>query len=147
MARTTRVKASDAIHVEGLTELNRSLKALDAKLPKELRAANKDVATHVAGVAQSNAYSLGGVAAKFLAPSIKPSAGITSAGVGFGGPAWPAAAGAEFGSIKYKQFEPWRGNGSEAGYAVYPAVRSEIDEMQHTYEQSVDHLIKKVGLA
>lgn len=146
MARTTRVRSSDAIHVEGLTELNRSLKAMDSNLPKQLRAANKDVATEVAHGAQSAAYALGGVAAK-TAPSIKASAGVTSAGVALGGPDYPFAGGAEFGSARYPQFKPWRGNGSDAGYFVYPTIRDKVDDIQRTYEEAVDDLIKRVGLA
>lgn len=146
MPRTTRVKSSDSIHVEGLRELSRSLREMDKALPRELREAGKDVAKTVAGAAQSRAVGLGGVAAK-SAPSIKPSAGITSAGVAFGGPAYPFAGGAEFGSFKYPQFKPWRGAGSDAGYFVYPAIRDKSDEIQATYEDKVNALIKRVNLA
>lgn len=146
MAKTTRITGSDSIRVEGLAELSKSLRVLDKSLQRELRAAGKDVATKVAGLAKARAYALGGVAAK-TAPSIKPSAGVTSAGVAFGGDAYPFAGGAEFGSGRYRQFDPWRGNGSDAGYFVYPAIRSSADEIEETYSEHVDDLIKRAGLA
>lgn len=142
---TQRIR-SGTVAVEGLTELNRALRRMGPEFPKEMRAVNKTVAEFVANDARSNAYSLGGVAAH-VAPSIKASAGTTSAGVAFGGPSWPMAGGAEFGSIRYKQFQPWRGNGPDAGYFVYPAIRQDADRIEDEYTEAVDDLIKKVGLA
>src|SRR5512147_1301244 len=49
---------------------------------------------------------------------------LRSGGVGsvlFGGKPWDF--GAEFGSKRYKQFLPWRGNDDGAGYFLWPTVR------------------------
>jgi hypothetical protein len=134
-----------AVQVDGLVELNRALKVMGGDLPKELRAANKAVATFVTADAKSAAESLGGVAA-LVAPSIKASAGATSAGVAFGGPAYPMAGGAEFGAYQYPQFHPWRGNGPGAGYFVYPAIRQDVDRIETEYHNALEHLIAKAGL-
>lgn len=142
---TSRIK-SGTIQVEGLTELNRALKRLGPEFAREMRDVNKQVASFVADDARAAAYSLGGVAAK-VAPSIKMSAGTVSAGVGFGGAAYPMAGGAEFGSVRYKQFAPWRGNGPDAGYFVYPTIRRDADRIETEYTEAVDDLIKRVGLA
>lgn len=144
MAR--RSATSSGVVAEGLPELARALKEIDSSLVKELRKANKSVATFVAADARSAAVALGGVAAH-VAPSVKPSAGATYAGVAMGGPGYPMAAGAEFGSYRFKQFQPWRGNGSDAGYFLYPAIRQDSDRIETEYKQAADAVIRKAGLS
>jgi len=140
----TRIR-SGAVQVEGLRELSRALKQLDAQFPKELRAANKAAAETVATRARARALGLGSVAAK-TAPSIKATAGAQSAGVGFGGAAYPFGGGAEFGSQRYKQFQPWTGNGPDAGFFVYPTIRDDDAEWFGEYEEAIDGLLRKAGL-
>jgi hypothetical protein len=142
---TQRVRTG-AIQVTGLRELSRSLKKMDdPAASKELRSANKRIAEMVAEDARGAAYAVGGVAAH-VAPSIKASAGQQSAGVALGGSAYPMAGGAEFGSQRYKQFKPWRGNGPDAGYFVYPAIRQDLDRIESEYGKALDELARKVGL-
>ena len=147
MARKSAVGAV-GINIEGLEELSRALKELDSDLPKELRKANKEVATFVASDARSAASGLGGVAAK-AAPSVKPSAGATYAGVALGGGAYPFAAGAEFGGQgrpTTMQFQPWRGSGPGAGYFLYPTITRNSDRIEDEYGTALDDLIRKAGL-
>lgn len=145
-----RINSSDqGVRVEGLNELNRALKAIGGReLQNELKAAGKTVADAVASDARSNAYSLGGVAA-LVAPSIASSARFTGAGVSLGGASHPAAAGAEFGGggrPTTQQFAPWRGSGSDAGYFVYPAIRSNSDRIADEYLGAVEDLARKYDL-
>lgn len=139
-----RIRSGD-VQVRGLAELNRTLRALGPDVQKELKETNRSVAEFVADDAKGAAHSLGGVAAK-VAPSIKAKAGNTSAGVSFGGAAYPMAGGAEFGSIKYKQFKPWRGNGSDAGYFLYPAIRRDAERITTEYTHALDRLMRRHGL-
>jgi hypothetical protein len=141
MARSTRIK-SGAIEVEGLAQLSRALKELGPDFSRELRLTNKSVADMVADDARAAAYSIGGVAAH-VAPGIKSTAGIRSAGVSFGGSAYPMAGGAEFGSIKYPQFAPYRGSGSDAGYFVYPSIREDASEIADKYIDAVNVVIER----
>lgn len=142
-----RVRASDqGVRVHGLNELNRALRTMGKEFQKELTQTNKDVAGLVADDAKAAAYALGGVAAK-VAPSVKAAGGTTWAGVSFGGAAYPFAAGAEFGSYRYRQFRPWRGNGSDAGYFLYPAIRQDAERIETEYTEALDRLLKKNGLA
>lgn len=61
--------------------------------------------------------------------------------VRYGGQPWDM--GAEFGSYQYHQFNTWRGNGEEAGYFLWPAVRMYRDhEMVHQYFAEVWHTVK-----
>lgn len=138
--------SSQGVQVKGLNELNRALRSLGGReLQQQLKAAGLEVAQFVAVDAASNARALGGVAAK-VAPSVKASARFTGAGVSFGGSAYPFAGGAEFGSIKHKQFRIWRGNGSDAGYFVYPAIRENADKIAEGYLDAVTDLARKNGL-
>lgn len=145
-----RVNASAAgVRVEGLNELNRALRRMGGKeLQRELKAVGLEVASDVADTAEVKARALGGVAAK-AAPSISATARFTGAGVSIGGAAYPFAGGAEFGGQRRpttQQFKPWRGNGPDAGYFVYPAIRDHSDQIAEDYLGAVDDLARKVGL-
>ena len=145
MARTTRIK-SGVVRVEGLTELSRDLKAMGPEFQKELTRTNKEVAGFVADSAAGAAYAIGGVAAH-VAPSIKAAAGVGWAGVSIGGPGFPMAGGAEFGSYRSGQFQPWRGNGADAGYFLYPTIRKDAEQIEGQYVEAVDRLLRKNRLA
>lgn len=140
-----RIQSADGLRVDGIVELSKALKEISPELRKELRLANKSVAQFVADDSRAAAYSLGGVAA-LVAPSIKASAGQAFAGVSFGGSEYPMAGGAEFGSIRYPQFQPWRGNSSDAGYFVYPSIRHDSDRIATEYTAAMDTLLRKAGL-
>lgn len=152
---TQKVRTGD-IQVRGLKELNKALKDLPDDLHKELPRINREAAGIAADQGRSNALALGGVAAK-TAPSIKLVGGARSAGVGFGGVAYPWAGGAEFGAgqniirtrksgtyLGYNQFEPWKGNGPTAGYFIYPAIREKNDEIVRTYEEGLEGILKQL---
>lgn len=140
----TRVKTG-AVKVHGLVELNTSLRRMPGEFQKELRQTNKAVAETVKDDAASAARSLGSVAAH-VAPNLKASAGATAAGVSLGGSRYPMAAGAEFGSDTFKQFQPWRGGGSGAGYFLYPTIRRDAAKIETEYERALARLRRKVGL-
>lgn len=133
------------VKVTGLVELNKALKALGPEVQKELKAANFEVGSMVADDAKSIAFGLGGVAAK-VAPSIKATKTAAGAGVSFGGAAYPMAGGAEFGSLRYKQFKTWLGNGPDAGYFIYPAIRQDAEQIETTYVERIDDIMRKNGL-
>lgn len=141
MARSQKVR-SGTVQVHGLPELSRALKAIGPDAQKELREASRRVARFVADDARAAALSIGGVAGH-VAPSIKPVGGVSGAGVALGGAAYPMAGGAEFGSLRFKQFKPWRGNGSDAGYFVYPAIRADADRIETEFTDAVDDIIKR----
>lgn len=134
------------VRVDGIVELHRALKAIDPALEKELKKSNKSIAQFVAADAKSAATALGGVAAH-VAPSIKANAGSGWAGISLGGPGFEMAGGAEFGAYQYRQFQPWRGNSSDAGYFMYPAIRQDADRIETEYKAAADAAIRKAGLA
>jgi hypothetical protein len=136
---------SQGVRVTGLKELNKALKALGPDVQKELKAANFEVGSMVAGDAQSIAQGLGGVAAK-VAPTIKATKTQAGAAVSLGGAAYPFAAGAEFGGQgrpTTQQFKPHLGR---TGYFVYPSIRQNADEIESTYVERLDDIMRKNGM-
>jgi len=141
MARSQKIR-SGTVKVQGLPELSRALKAVGPEAQKELKDAAKSVATFVANDARARALGLGSTAAH-VAPSISATGGVSGAGVGFGGAAYPMAGGAEFGALRFKQFKAWRGNGPDAGYFVYPTIRADADQIVEEFTDAVDKIIDK----
>lgn len=133
---------SESVRVEGLRDFIRELRALDATLPKEVRSITKDLADDVADKSGQSFSGRSGVAPK-VAASVKALAQQRGAQVKFGGPQWPYAMGAEFGSSRYKQFEPWRGSGAGAGYSVFPVVRKERERIVVFFNRGLKHLFAK----
>lgn len=146
------------IAVDGLPELSKALKAIGPELQKELRTTNKQAAEMVASGARSAMAALGRQGAHF-APGVKASGGTTSAGVALDGRRMPGILGVEFGAgqdsprqrssgqyVGFRQFEPWRGNGSDAGYALYPTIRDRADEIVEFYDDAIAAVIRKAGL-
>jgi len=127
---------TDPIRVEGLKDLTRELRKADRDFPKQIRLVNLRIATDVANEARSGATSLGGVAAK-AAPSIRALAQQSRAQVKLGSDRYPYALGAEFGSLRFRQFKAWRGSGQSAGYFLYPAIRKESPQIIASYSRMV----------
>lgn len=145
MGKTTRIRTGgdEGVRVVGLNEVVARLKALDNGSEKAVRLAGKEAATKVAEGARGAANALGGVAAH-VAPSLKASAGVRSAGVALSG---DAAMGAEFGGRgrpTTQQFQPWLGH---TGYFLYPTIRRDRDEIDATYRAALDLIIKEAGLS
>lgn len=137
MARTKTVSAgAGSVQILGLKELRRDLRTWSRKAPRLVSLAHKRLAKKVAAQAKASASAQGSVAGK-TAPSIRASGTQTSAAVLLGGPQAPYALGAEFGALQYPQFKPWRGNGPDAGYFLYPTIRKMQREIAETYEDEV----------
>lgn len=43
----------------------------------------------------------------------------------------------------WNQFQPWRGNGANAGYALYPAIRANGERIVDTYGDAIEKITKK----
>lgn len=140
-----------AIEVRGLRELRKALKDLGPDFQKKLRPAGKEASIVVAQKARDRAQSVGGVTAK-AAPSIRNTtlaSNLLGAGVIIDGEKVPYALGAEFGGgarPTTKQFPPWRGAGSDAGYAVYPTIRAEAGNIEEFFVMALDKALRENGL-
>lgn len=140
-----------AVQVQGVRQLATALYHSDAKLSAELRAINRESANRLAKSAQASARAYGGVAAK-TAQSIRANASGSTSGITYGGSRYPYAFGAEFGSKRYHQFKPWRGNATEStwmnangpGYFIYPSVRQQWHTIDEYLRQSLGEFLTKI---
>lgn len=145
------------IRIDGLREFQRELRAVEPKLPRELRKANKAAVTPVAAEAQSRYRALGGVNAK-VASSIKAVAQQRSAGIEIrptrssrrGSPPIPPF-GPEFGGGLHGPGNPTRRGGhttqfrphaGRRGLGVYPAFRNQSDRIKDVYLRMVDEVAR-----
>lgn len=130
-----------AVRVQGATELAHALDRFGDELDDGIRRLGETVAEFIAKDARAAAVSLGSVAG-LVAPSVRAD-GDT---VQLGGSGYPMAGGAEFGSTRYPQFQPWRGSGPEGGYFLYPTVRRDSARIDETAAKVVDDAFRKTGL-
>jgi hypothetical protein len=134
--------------------LNKALRSLPKEVSAKMRDAAQGIAGKVAGKAAGAAQSEGGVAA-LVAPTIKarrdripvvrmgsnarlPSDSRNRIGdrQTIGDVIW----GAEYGGGSKpttRQFEPWRGSGTGAGYFLWPTVRGMNTEIDDTYSKAL----------
>lgn len=136
---TRKVGSTDSVRIDGLIELQRSLREIDKTLPRELRKINLEAAKKVQTTAEGTARSLGGVQAK-AADSIRAMAEQRGAMIRIDANKYPYAFGAEFGSIRFKQFPAFKGSGADAGYFVWPSIRAERDEIVQMYDEKLTEL-------
>lgn len=129
---------SETIRITGLTELRKELARLDeGEFTKELKDAHFKVATMVVEKARNGASM---PVQRKAAASLKASQTANKAQINFGGPGYPFAMGAEFGSKRFKQFPTHLGR---VGYFVYPAVRALSDEVARVYLAAVDKIVAR----
>lgn len=145
-----------SLKVEGLRDLQRTLREMDRDLLPVLRRTNKEIADEVAVDARSRAHGIhkGG---ERLARAITSVSQQRSAGVQISdGGRTAGALGYEFGAghdtsrnrrsgqyVGFRQFDVWRGNGPDAGYAVYPAIRAAAPDLPEKYLRALDPLLRK----
>ena len=140
------------IDVEGLNEFRKALKATDKAFVKELGQEYKIIGRMIQSGAAQRAAALGGIAAK-SADAVKASASTTALAVKLSsGSKTPWAFGAEFGGGKYgagnpkptggytTQFKPWKGNGPEAGYFLYPTIRAESAHIIEEFDKAIERV-------
>lgn len=141
MARVRRVRG-------GIDGLNAALRGWPKDASKELRDEAQKIAETVASTARSRGASQGGVSGK-VAPSLRAKRDrYPSLILGRKTPKWrksksggqysqAVAFGAEFGSVTFAHLPPWRGNGSDSGYFVWPTIRDMEDETREAYADAL----------
>lgn len=131
---------TERVRVTGLDELRRELRKLDDKgLIDELKATNYEVATDVVEGAKRRASTVSRQADR-AASSLRASRTAARAQVLIGSAAVPFALGAEFGSMRYKQFPGWRGNGEDAGYFLWPEIRDQSPDIVEKYGDAMERI-------
>lgn len=138
------------VTVRGLDELRRELKKLEGDAATDaLKDANYKVAELVTRSARGNTSSrMEAAAAATLRPARQAARAQVVGGAGiqfFGGAEFGAAQNqprnTNRGTVRgWNQFKAWRGNGSAAGYFLYPAIRDATDEIVEVYGAEVDKI-------
>lgn len=131
------------IEFEGLKQLRKDLLAVDKNLVKELGQAYKKIGTMIVSAASARAQGLGGVAAK-SAQALASTARATDVSIRINGEKYPWALGGEFGggAPRSPQFKPWRGNGPDAGYFLYPTIRDDSQKILDGFLEAFDKASK-----
>lgn len=114
-----------SLRLAGYRDFARTLRGLE--LGDALKAAHHTVASAIVNKAESTGRSLGGVHAHVVRQgSIRATKEAGKASVRLGGAAKKhgPAFGAEFGAHQFPQFPAWRGNDTDAGYMIHPAIRA-----------------------
>lgn len=132
----------DGFAVIGLKELRKELKAASTAFPKELRTVNLAAAQTIAD-ATAASFAADPHVSHLVAPTVKALAQQVGGQVRIGGDSAPMTMGAEFGSVKYKQFPPWRGSGPGAGYHLYETLRNKQPDIVERYGVLLDQLMRK----
>ena len=133
---------SATVRVEGLDELRRALKkAQDVEALGKVKAANRAAGELVVKAAQRRAPGVSRMAAS-AATTLRASNSAGKASVRIGSNAKPYALGAEFGSVRYRQFKPWRGSGAGAGYFLWPAIRDKTPEIVELYGDAIEDALR-----
>ena len=122
----------------GMTEVKAGLKAFDAQLPKVIRNANRVTSRDI--VKPDALRRLDSQPVPKRRGVIAHRASATSASIALRYSRYPWAGGAEFGSLKYRQFRPWLGNQftgnlNNSGYIIGPAIAGNLEKIDSKYAE------------
>ena len=137
------------VRIEGLRDLTRDLSKAGGKVSKAMPEANQRVAHDlVVKPARSKASGQPGASGKLAQTGIRAARRARAAVVVIGGTKsseW--ALGAEFGSKRYRQFQPFRGNQWEGlpGYVVQPTIRENKPRIEAEYLDTVYDTVRKAA--
>jgi hypothetical protein len=131
----------EPIPIEGLRDLVRQLRRVDADLPKAMRLAANEAAQVVVDEAQRHVPRRSGKAAK----SIKARSTRTAARVDSGGNRAPYMPWLDYGGAVGKNDSAKRPFIADGRY-VYPAFRSKRQQVEDTYRAALDRIVVSAGL-
>lgn len=124
-------------HVDGLAGFERDIAALPDELDERIKTADAASNALVFGEATKRAQSTGGsYLAVLRLNGLKLSKAQAAASVVLDGAAAPMALGAEKGSTRFHQFNPYRG--ADGGYALLPALQAKEQAIVDLYGAGVD---------
>lgn len=142
------------VELAGVKSFRQELRRIDKELPKELRKVHLAAAKIVAEGTRASFASRPKVTSA-VATSVKALAGQQSASVRIGGTGKAEAAlGHEFGGGRFgkgrpspagghtTQFPAWRGAGADAGYSLYPTLRSKTDDLVDLYGDALEEIAR-----
>ena len=117
----------------------------DAKaLKKEIGKSHKRLSDKPIKEIKSRANAMGSGRVR-IGRAVKSSASSTALTVR-GGKGYPDFAGQEYGSLQYRRFLPWKGNGDSAGYVIGELLRDDawMTQFGEEYVDEIDKLYQRV---
>lgn len=133
------MSAGGKIHVVGLRELRKGLKAAEGRSPKELQRTNKAVAEMLVPEARGRLAQVAPRAGSQAVGTIRALASTSRAYLAGGNAATPWYRGKEWGSIRYRQFPP----ANTGGYALYPTIEANNARVLARYVQMLEELTRE----
>lgn len=134
--------ASNAIHIEGLRELQAALRKMDGQSQKQLRLVFNEAATIVKDTAEPRVARRSGRAAGTL----KARSGQREAVVQGGGGAAPYYAWLDFGGRVGRRNSVVRARVGKDGRYIFPSYRDRRAKVQVTISEGLESLIRRSGL-
>lgn len=140
-------KMEGDVKVQGLNDFRRQLKKIVQEGGVDgialLKEANFRIASMVADKAQGRASSVGKMQSR-AASSLRPGRQQARAVISGGGARVPFFWGAEFGSLRYKQFETWKKpGGGNTGYFLFPTMKAESKNIIEMYGDELEKIAKQ----
>lgn len=131
-------KSGTGFRIEGFNEFKAALRATADEMPSIVSRTDMEIGQAVIKRGRSRAEQLGGVAPKAM-QSARAERTYGNVKVKFGGPEWPYAMGAEFGSHHYGQFKSYR----RSGYFFFQA-RYEVEhyDVERTYYEAFSRALR-----
>ncbi len=149
----TKLTAADAIQVDGLAESIRGLKKAADDLPRIVTGTVRRLTKEIMLPAARGRWASQPIRPSQATSAITASATQRAAGLKLRASVHPYAYGVEFGSKRFRQFRPWRGNrftvaaGSATGYVVQDAIRDNLARFEERWEGEVVDAIRRRVLA
>ena len=143
--------ADAPVQIKGLREFRNAVRKVDASMPKDMGRALKEISTDIVEKARERAQGLPGKASESFAGGLKAKSDQTAAKVTLDATRYPTLLGDEFGSKRYRQFQPWLGNQYQSpfesgpGYALHPTIRDESDNIDHKVTGLLDEWIARLA--
>ena len=125
------------LRVFGLDELGRDAARAAEALERSTREAAREAAEETAEAVRASFAGRGGVAPK-VAPSVRSQSSGRGGAVSFGGPAYPYAGGANFGSALYTQFEPRAGK----DYSFFSTIDEREAAIEGRFEDAAEEALR-----
>lgn len=133
---------AEAIRIDGLREFQKTLRQMDAELPRRLRLILNDAAKIVIDYAQPRIPRDTGRAAG----SIKARSSQRTSAVAIGGRRAPYYPWLDFGGQGRVHGRPGRRPFLREGRYLYPALRVKRDDVQRAMAEGLDQLARDAGL-
>lgn len=132
----------EPIRIEGLAQLNRSLKRLDSELPKGLRLAHNEAANIVVDEARRRIPSVSGRARA----SVKARSTRTASRVSAGSKRAPYVPWLDYGGEGRVKGRPPKREFRKGGRYVYPSFHDKRDEFTQVLERALLQTVSAAGL-